>query len=237
MREDIKKYCKTCNDCQINKPSRKKIRAPLKPIPVAEPFERVGVDCMGPMTLTENGNRFVVVFIDHFTKYVEAFATADITALTKARLFLQKFVCRHGAPLILQSDLGTDFMSQLMKEITTICSTHQMHTTAYHPMANGEVERSNQTLATRLRIYVNAYHTNWDMYLPFAVFATNIHVNESTGFSPFYLVYGRQPKLPIDAALNYAPPLHFMDVDSYAHEIKKFFTQAVTIANENVQLQ
>lgn len=54
-------------------------------------------------------------------------------------------------------------------------------------------------------------------------------------FSPFYLVYGRQPKLPIDAALTYYLPLHFIDMDSYPHEVQRFFTQAITIANENIK--
>lgn len=78
-------------------------------------------------------------------------------------------------------------------------------------------------------------NTDWDQYLPFAVFATNIHENESTGFSPFYLMYGRKPRLPIDAALNYNPPLHFIDLESYQHEVKRYFTQAITIANENIK--
>jgi len=186
-----------------------KIRAELKPILVSGPFERLAVDCMGPLTLTLNGNRFIVVFICHFTKYIESFATPDITAKTIAKFFVESIVCRHGAPSILQSDRGTDFTSQLMKEIAALFATKQMFTSAYHPMANGTVD--------------------WDSHLAYATFATNIHVNESTKFSPFYLVYGRQPKLPIDCVLHYNPPLHFIDLSSYENEVKRHFTEAITV--------
>lgn len=152
----------------------------MKPIQVSGPYERIAVDCMGPLPITENGNRFIVVFIDHFTKYIEAFAVPNITADTIARLFVEKIVCRHGVPQILQSDRGSDFTSNLMAEITKLFGIHKVHTTAYHPMANGEVERANQTLITRIRMYVDATQKDWDEHLLYAVFATNIHENEST---------------------------------------------------------
>jgi len=234
LNRDVHSYCTTCKICQLNKPARHKLRADLKPIQVSGPFERLGVDCMGPLTITDRGNRFIVVFIDHFTKFIEAFATPNITALTIATLFVTQIVCRHGAPMILQSDRGTDFTSNLMAEITQLFATRKLHTTAYHPMGNGEVERANQTLATRIRMFIDSSHTDWDDHLPFAVFATNIHFNSSTGVSPFQLVYGRQPLLPIDAALNYRPPLHFIDLESYSSEVKRHFTTALTVVQRQI---
>jgi len=217
LAKDVAEYCRLCQLCQKNKPMRRKIVADLKPIQVTGPFDRVAVDCMGPMKITQNGNRFIVVFVDYFTKYVEAFSTPDIKASTIAELFVTKIVCRHGAPSILQSDRGTDFTSQLMSEITKLFATRQLFTTPYHPMANGEVERSNQTLITRIRMYVNQYHTDWDDHLPYAVFATNIHQNETTKFSPFELMFGRLPTLPIDSVLHFRPPMHLIDLESYHH--------------------
>jgi len=97
------------NMCQIKKPSRHKIKATLKPISVNKPFEILAVDFMGPLPLRRNGNIFIVVFIDYFSKYIESFATNDITAETIAKLFVTRIICRHGAPEILQSDRGSDF--------------------------------------------------------------------------------------------------------------------------------
>lgn len=234
MHKDIHKYCKTCEICQKNKHMVHKNIAKLQTIQVKGPFNRVGVDCVGPLTLTESGNKHIVVFIDYFTKYIEAFAVPDITALTIAKLFVQKIVCRHGAPTILQSDRGTDFTSKLMHEISKLMNTKQLHTTAYHPMCNGEVERANQTLIIRIRMYVNAGHTDWDVHLPFSVFATNINQNESTKYSPFELIYGRKPMLPIDAVLNYEKPVYLIDTIDYADQVKMHFTTALTIIQKTI---
>jgi len=152
LKKDVKLYCTNCSQCQINKTSRHKFKASLFPIPVSGPFERLAVDCVGPLPLTILGNRFIIVFIDHFSKYIEAFATADITANTVARLFVENIGCNHGAPQILQSDRGTDFTSCLMSEVVKIFETKNVFTTAYHPIANGTVERANQTLITRIRM-------------------------------------------------------------------------------------
>lgn len=228
MHREVRLFCKNCENCQKNKHMTHKNIAKLQAIQVRGPFDRVGVDCMGPLTLSDSGNKYIVVFIDYFTKYIEAFATSDITAQTIAKLFVQKIVCRHGAPTILQSDRGTDFTSKLMHEISKLMDTQQLHTTAYHPMCNGEVERANQTLIVRIRMYVDKGHADWDIHLPFAVFSTNINENESTRYSPFELMFARQPRLPIDAALNYQKPLHMIDSDDYANEVKTHFTMALT---------
>jgi len=84
-------------------------------------------------------------------------------------------------------------------------------------------------------MYIEQGFSDWDALLPFSVFSMNIHSNQSTGFAPFDLVYGRIPRLPIDVALNFSNPLHHIDIDSYAAiHIKKHFTQAITIIQENI---
>jgi len=157
---------------------------------------------MGPLPLTVDGNRYIVVFIDHFSKYIEAFATSDITAQTIAKLFVEKIICKHGAPQILQSDRGSDFTASLMVEVTKLFDIRKILTAAYDPIANSEVERSNQTLIALIRTYIDQTQEDWDLHLPFSVFSTNIHMNETTKFSPFEVIYGRLPKLPIDVFIN-----------------------------------
>jgi len=209
--------------------------AELKPITVTGPFLRLGLDCIGPFPMTERGNRFIVVFICHFSKYVEAFATVDIKAQTIAELFVNNIVCRHGAPKILQFDLGSDFTSELMGEITKLCNTRKLHSTSYHPMSNGEVERMNNTLITRMRMYVEKDQLDWDFHVPFAKFAANIHVNQSTGFSAFELIFGRLPFLSLDSSLNFAAPFHLVDIFTYEQEVKKHFTLALTVIQSQIE--
>lgn len=170
MSREIKLYCKTCEKCQRNKHSSHRIKAELMPIHVSGPFERIGVDCMGPLPMTEHGNQFVVVFIDYFTRYVEAYATQNIQTSTIANIFTTKIICRHGCPSILHSDRGSDLTSHLMKKVNTLLNCEQKFTMPYHPVANGEVERCNQNLATRIRMYVDQGNLDWDMHLLFAFF-------------------------------------------------------------------
>lgn len=235
LRRDVETHCKVCDTCQKNKPMNRKNVASLNPIVSRQPFERVGVDCVGPLTRTIRGNRHIVVFVDYFTKFVEAYATPDITAETISKLFVEQIVCRHGSPAILQSDRGTDFTAKLTHEISRLMNTKLVHTSPYHPMGNGEVERTNQTLATRIRMYVQEGHGEWDNQVPFATFAINSHKNESTGFSPFELVYGRLPRLPIDACLSYEKPLHLIDYDNYVVEMQSQFTTAFEQARKSIE--
>ena len=92
-----------------------------------------------------------------------------------------------------------------MQKVVRAMETNHQTTTAYHPQANGLVERLNHTLADMLSMYVSRDHTNWDVTLPFVRFAYNTSKQESTGKSPFYLMHGRHPVLPIDAICGADP--------------------------------
>ena len=109
MRSDVRKWCKACLVCATGQATK----PPLCPIPVAGPFDFVGVDVLQlPRTL--NGNQYAVVFVDYLTKWPEVFATPDQTAETIANLFVGEIISRHGVPAKLLSDRGTNFLSELM---------------------------------------------------------------------------------------------------------------------------
>src|SRR3569832_2291723 len=148
MREEIDYYCKTCHSCQINKFKNRAIVADLQPIEVNHPFERIGMDCIGPLPVTVQGNRYILIFTDYFTKYTVAHALTNITTPKVVQIFVDYLICHFGAPMKLHSDLGTNFTSALLEEITALCHTEHVFTTAYHPQANGQVERQHQTLVT-----------------------------------------------------------------------------------------
>ena|SRR3569832_940637 len=92
-----------------------------------------------------------------------------------------------------------------MREVTVLCGAKHVFSLAYHPNMNSDVERMNNTLETRLRMYVDEGHFDWDRFLPYATFSVNTHVNESIGISPFYAVFGRNAKIPID--LDFIPQM------------------------------
>ena len=175
MRTDIQDFVRSCPQCQTRKNPVKITRAPLIPMPIVEePFDRIAIDVVGPLPQSESGNRFIVVCSDYLTRWPEAFAVPDTTAPTIARLFVENIVCRHGAPRVLLSDQGTNFLSKLVSEICQIVGTKQIKTSSYHPETDGLVERFNKTLATMISMYVNEQHKDWDEFLPLVLFAYRI---------------------------------------------------------------
>ena len=112
---DIQHYCKSCPDCAMKKSPRTGHRAHLLPIPIESPFHRAGVDGVGPLPVTHSGNRYIVVFTDYFTKWVEAFAVPSIEAEQTARLLLDEIIARHSAPRELLSDPGQNFLSKVVQ--------------------------------------------------------------------------------------------------------------------------
>lgn len=209
-------------------------KAPLLPIPVEGAFDRVAVDCLGPFPPTHNGNRYIVVFSDYLTRWPEAFAVPNITAPVIARLFVEEVVSRHGAPRTLLSDRGSNFLSSLFKEVCNIMNTKKVQTTAYHPQCDAIVERFNSTIAQSLSMYVSTDQKDWDVYLPSVLFAYRVSPQATTLDSPFYLLYGREPRLPPDVKLL-APSNLSSSVEEHRKRIVQQVEDAQTLARQNIQ--
>ena len=201
MFRDIDHWCRTCVDCAMKKIPRGQRKAPLLPIPVEGAFDRIAMDILGPLPVTNDGNRYIIVFSDYYTRWPEAFALPSIEAPRIAQLLVDEIVARHSAPRTLLSDRGPNFLATIVKEVCNLINTRRQHTTAYHPQTDGLVERFNATLTEGLSMYVSSNQKDWDKHIPMVLFAYRVSPNATTGESPFYLLYGREPRLPIDAAL------------------------------------
>ena len=140
MYSEIEQWCKSCVDCATKKTPRNLPKAPLQPIPVEGPFDRVAVDVLGPFPTSEKGNKYVIIFTDYLTKWVEAFAVKDFGADTTARLFVEEIICRHSAPRKLLSDRGKNFLSKVVKAVCKLVNTAKVNTTSYHPECDGLLE-------------------------------------------------------------------------------------------------
>jgi len=123
---------------------------------VGGPFERVGVDIL-EMPPTEKENRYIVVFMDYLTKWVEAFPTADQTSETIARLLVERVICQHGAPKELLSDRGPNLLSSLILDICNLMGMKKTNTTAYHPQTDGLVENFNSTLRAMIAKHAKTF--------------------------------------------------------------------------------
>ena len=199
LRCDVKDYCKTCDVCQKTIPKGKVKPVFLGEMPLIDtPFKRIAIDLVGPFKpVSKNGYQYILTIVDVATRFPEAIPLRKIDTESVAEALMSVF-SRVGFPDELLSDRGTQFASDLMKEFCRLCSIQQIHSSPYHPIANGQVERFNGVLKTMLRKVVHDRPENWDRYIAAILFAYREMPNESTGFSPFELVYGRQPRGPMD---------------------------------------
>ena len=203
---------------------------PLQPIPVGGPFHRVGVDVL-QLPLTRNGNRYVVVFL---TKWAEVFAVPDQQAETIAHLLTEHVISRHGVPEELLSDRGTNFLSELIAEICKVLGMKKINTSGYHPQTDGLVEKFNSTLINMIAKSCEIHAHDWDEHLAHLLFAYRVSAQESTKESPFYLLYGRDPRIPTETALSHSTSPYNVDPDDYKVELIASLTNAWKLAKEHI---
>ncbi len=152
MRGDITRYCRSCDVCQKTVKRGTIPKAPLGRMPLIDvPFKRCAVDLIGPISPpSEGGHQFILTLVDYATRYPEAIPLKKTTTEEVAEALLDIF-SRVGIPDEILSDMGTQFTSDLMQEISRLLQVRQLTTTPYHPQCNGLVERFNGTLKTMLR--------------------------------------------------------------------------------------
>jgi transposase InsO family protein len=163
MRRTIEDCIKKCNACQRRKEDREFI-APLGDVgEPGIPFQVTSLDITGPYPLTPHGNKYLLTFIDHFSKYVEAYPITDQTGETCTRVF----ATRHGTGTTLITDQGPAFMLAVINETCKTLVIRKVRTASYHPASNGMVEGFHRSLHTGLSHYIDSSHTNWDSIVPF----------------------------------------------------------------------
>src|SRR6266498_3789556 len=187
-------YVKSCDKCQRREKPRGKHE--LHPIEVKEPFYMIGIDFVGPLPITEKGNKYIIVAFDYFTKWPEAKAVKEATAKEVSTFILEEIICRHGCPKRILSDRGSHFNNEMIRELTEKFKVKHGFSSPYHPKTNGLVERFNRTLCESLAKLKE--DKEWDRLITPTLFAYRTKVQGSTKVEPFYLIYGRKPILPMD---------------------------------------
>ena len=234
MRADVYHFCRKCLVCASRKGPGRAVRPPLVPIPVGGPFHRIGVDVL-QLPVTHKGNRYVVCFVDYLTKWVEAFPMADQKADTIARILVEQVICRHGVPEQLLSDRGTNFLSELIKGVCDILGIKKINTSGYHPQTDGLVEKFNSTLVSMIAKCCETKKRDWDDHLPYLLYANRTMMQESTQESPFYLLYGRDSRIPTETGLSMPTPMYELDTEDYRTELVLKLSNAWSVAKEKIE--
>lgn len=184
---DIRNYIKKCDACQKINPATLKVIPDLQSVPVPKQvFKQIGVDIM---SLPEvDSLKYVVVAIDYFSKWSEARALSDKSSESVARFLYDDVICRHGCPFFYITDQGREFTNKLISELFRLTGTQQRVTTAYHPQANGLVERQNRTIKNCLLKVLQENSKRWPYILQGVLFAHRTTQHCSTNYSPFQIV-------------------------------------------------
>ena len=205
-------------------------------VPVSAPMERIAIDILGPLPETDQGNRFIVIIGDYFTKWIEAYATRDHKATTIAKVLVEQFILRYGLPGTIHTDQGRDFESHLIKELCSLLDINKTRTTPWHPQSDGLIERFNRTLETMLKQSVEKHQRDWDLHVPYCCSAYRNASHATTGATSNKLMLGRDLPLPShlyaripQEEVNSSIPL----VDNIVNK----FQEAHTLARQQTQLK
>jgi hypothetical protein len=203
MRHDVTHYVKTCTSCQKRKsPPHMGVDSVGVPDRPSYPFERISIDVLGPLPASGRNNRYCLCVMDLFTRFPFIFALPNQRTATVATTLIEKVFLEHGFPGQVLSDRGSNFVSHLMEEVFALLTVRHVTTLAYSPQTNGVVERFNHTLLTMMSHYVLHDQHDWDMWIPYVLFAFRSSPHSILGHSPFFMVYGREPNLPLEHALG-----------------------------------
>ena len=205
MRQDVQEWCRVCEVCAAKKGPSRSPQAPLQVVSVGAPMERVAVDVAGPFPVSASGNRYIIVVIDYFSKWPEAFAVPNQEAVTVARVLVDGFFCRFGMPEELHSDQGRNFESALFRECCQLLGIRKTRTTPLHPESDGMVERFNRTLVQEIAKRCRHGQSDWDLYIPTILMAYRSAEHEATGYTPAQLMLGRELRLPLDLLFERPP--------------------------------
>ena len=226
MRRDLSSYVDSCKLCQMTKPG-KHTKFPLTPILTNHPNELVQIDHLS-LSKTKNGNKAVLVAIDMFSKYCEAYPVKDYGSATTIDLLYRNWFSRFGNPAAIHSDNGSSFTSGMFHEFLKASEVEELHGTPYHPQSQGGVERMNSTLCNLLRKFADKQE-DWDEWLPIALSAYNSTVHSTTGFTPNMLMLARETSTP----LGYFFPL---DDEEEPSDMGEFVRQRVARREEVLRM-
>lgn len=201
MRRDIKQVIARCAKCAINRDTMQHARPGDMPI-ATYPMQIMGMDLTGPFEASPEGNRYILTIIDHCTGWVEAKPIPSKCERNVLHFLDREFIPRFGTPEVIITDQGGEFNGRVLCDYMNKLNIDHRRTTPYHPQSNGKIERFHRTLKQIIRKLVTKWNSRWEEELGHALFAHRISTSIVTGYTPYFLMYGRRPRIPASSMLR-----------------------------------
>ncbi|PAA58172.1 hypothetical protein BOX15_Mlig011037g1, partial [Macrostomum lignano] len=229
----VEKYIAECIPCLESK-SGNKVRAPVQTFPICEPFHRLHIDLIGPISKeSRRGHRYVLTVVDSTTKFPFAFPVRNQKSATVIKTIQERIFSEYGQCQWIHTDNGKTFVSHQFQAFCTLYGIKHTCTTPYHAQSNGLVERFNKQIKSIVTCLIEKDHSDWDLLIPAALVAVRTSVNQTTGFTPHYLLFGREADLPIDSIVK--RPRLYRDYPSYVLDHAKRIEETKAIVRRQLE--
>ena len=207
LKADSVRHVKRCHFCRQRKANYRVAKPPIQTYEMQDhPWSRAHCDLAGPFNRSTNGYVYIMVYKCALTKYIEIFALTGKHAEEVVNCLVDEVFSRHGQPKVLITDRGTEFTNTTWQEVVALLSTRHIKITAQNPASNGQVENQMRTIKDMLKSFINEFQDDWDKYLAVVAHAYRTTINEATGYSPYYLLHGREAPQPAEHFIQLVPP-------------------------------
>ena len=196
MNKDIRKYIANCVLCQWEKVIVQQYPLQMTEIP-DRPFDKIAINLVTEYETSTSGNKHILTIIDYLTRWPEAFPIPDKSTDTIFATFINEYLPVHMCPQYILSDNGTEFKISLMDQVLQQLGIDKIFSAPYHLQSNGKLEVFHKYLKPTLKTHCEKDPANWDKYLNQVLASYRITPNLATAESPFFLVYDRDPNLPL----------------------------------------
>ena len=236
LMEEAQEYVSSCRRCQMAK--GKQQLAPLQPYHADAPMELVHMDYLTIEHGRTGNDVNILIITDHYSRFAQAVKTSNQTSYTTAQAAYNHFFSKYGFPEKIVTDQGTNFESYLFEGLCKVASITKLRTTSYHPQSNGNSERFNSTLINMIRTLGDEDKVKWTTHLNTLCSAYNSTVHSSTGFSPYWLLMGRKPRLAVDLNMGTNLPEHGPSSSyKYVQDLEKRLHWSHKLAQKHMEKQ
>lgn len=224
---DVKNYVRSCEICQKSK-TTKNTRMKMQQVEVSKyPFQKIFLDIVGPIEVSNRGNRYILTVLDDHSRYFNAYPLPNQESATLCYVFVTSILSHHKTPKILITDNGSNFMSTEFNKVCKLFGIKKYSTSSYHPESNGGLERAHRSLGQYLRSFANGNPRIWDDLLTYATYVHNNSVNRSTKLAPNDILYGYISEMPVKHKKNIEPQYNFdSEFSNVYHSIYKVWAWA-----------